>query len=98
MARETDPNDELSPKGEADFDETGGKRNQTLANEFKDLLRREERECPNCGHPLELMSHQNEDGTVEYEVFYCWNCDHVESLDFDPDDFESEIDEDDAGF
>ncbi|MEP7288459.1 MAG: hypothetical protein ABI947_22130 [Chloroflexota bacterium] len=46
-----------------------------------------ERECPNCGHSMELMIVPGKDGQPETKVFYCWYCGDASDPD---DDFEDE--------
>ena len=50
-------------------------------------------ECPNCSADMELMTVYKDDGTVDHQVFYCWQCDNAVPSDYDPSD-EENFDED----
>ncbi len=52
-------------------------------------------ECPNCSDDMELMTGYKDDGAIDYQVLYCWNCGHAVDSSYGPSDGE-DFNEDDA--
>jgi hypothetical protein len=95
---ETEPDEDYVPSEEEDPDfwKPAEPKDPTRAMEYLWYQKHQRTiACPNCDEDMELMTGYKDDGTLEYQVFYCWNCDIGVPPDYEPPEEEDDFDEED---